>query len=123
VRVLVVDDDAVVRRAISRLLGRSGCTVVEAADGVEAVDAVRAGGCDLIVSDLRMPRMDGWELLEWLAAEVPELLPRVVLLSGDGGGDSEIRTGGVAVPLLAKPYVPEALLRVVERVAGVRLQG
>ena len=58
--VLVTDDSAVDRRLLGELLeGRSGCTVEYATDGVEALARVQESRPDLIVTDLRMPRMDG----------------------------------------------------------------
>lgn len=80
VHVLVVDDEAVVRRALRALLERAGYTVLEAAHGLEALDLL--GRTDLVVLDWNMPRMDGLELLRHIRAERPDL-PVLMLTAHD----------------------------------------
>ncbi|MGE4244092.1 response regulator [Ramlibacter sp.] len=63
-RVLLVDDDAALRSATRQKLLALCCTVREAADGVEAVEALRESAFDLVILDLNMPRMDGYEVAE-----------------------------------------------------------
>jgi CheY-like chemotaxis protein len=58
--VLVVDDDAAVRRAIAKFLQYEGLAVVEAGNGQEALQKLREGGVSVVLLDLRMPVMDGW---------------------------------------------------------------
>ncbi len=82
-RVLIVDDEEAVRRPIVRYLARRGAQVAEASDGVEALDRLRAHAPDVIVADLRMPRMGGVELYAQLEEGRPELAARVLFLSGD----------------------------------------
>ncbi|MEM1417971.1 MAG: ATP-binding protein [Myxococcota bacterium] len=79
-RVLVVDDDARVRRSLGRLLRAKGFEVEEAEDGVAALAAIRERRPDRVLSDVQMPSLDGVELARRLAEEAPEL--RVVLMSG-----------------------------------------
>jgi len=62
-RVLLVDDDPIVRKLISRYLVAAGYVVQTAVDGLDALGKLRAGPLDLIISDLKMPRMSGFELL------------------------------------------------------------
>ncbi len=67
-RVLVVDDDDASRYLIATLLEGYGHEVVQAADGVEALENARADDVDVVVSDILMPRMDGYQLCrEWKA--------------------------------------------------------
>src|SRR5436190_13333263 len=81
--VLLVDDDAAVRRSIARFLEFEGFVVVEAGNGLEALAYLRTGaGASVIVLDLRMPVMDGWafrreQRLDPLLEHIP-----VVILSG-----------------------------------------
>jgi two-component system cell cycle sensor histidine kinase/response regulator CckA len=109
--VLVVDDEAGVRRMLRRTLVAHGCSVLEACDGLEAIAAVReaAGTIDVVVLDLNMPKANGEETLAGIrraAANLP-----VLLSSGDdhtgvaGRADSDPRTG-----FLAKPYRDEDLI-------------
>jgi two-component system, NarL family, sensor histidine kinase EvgS len=81
-RVLVVDDDSAVRRAVVRFLRTEGLTVVEAANGEEALARLHEGGVSVIVLDLRMPVMDGWtfrrrQRLDRTIADIP-----IIIMSG-----------------------------------------
>ena len=69
-RILVVDDDPPLRKLLVAVLGRSRHAVVEGVtNGVEAIDALRdQPRWDVLVLDLMMPKMSGWDVLEWLAA-------------------------------------------------------
>jgi len=81
-RVLVIEDDAVVRFNIVSYLEDSGFVVSEEADGQGGMDAVQATPPDLVLCDLRMPELDGLEVLQRLHADRPEL--PVVVVSGTG---------------------------------------
>src|SRR5216117_2736144 len=79
-RVLIVEDEEAVRRPMSRYLTRRGAEVDEAADGVEGLARLRAQPANVILADLRMPRMGGVELYAQLEEERPELAARVLFL-------------------------------------------
>jgi two-component system, cell cycle sensor histidine kinase and response regulator CckA len=87
--VLVVDDEHPLRRFLSRALDGIGVDVVEAASGRDAIDAVGSATgngsrtIDLVLSDLRMPGVDGMQVYESIVAVRPELAERFVLMSGD----------------------------------------
>jgi CheY-like chemotaxis protein len=83
IRVLIVDDEEGVRKPMARFLKRRGAEVEEAVDGVDALARLRARSADVILVDLRMPRMSGTELFARLEEERPELAARVLFLSGD----------------------------------------
>jgi signal transduction histidine kinase/CheY-like chemotaxis protein len=107
--VLVVDDEASVRGVAREMLVRAGLDVLEAADGVEAVDRYRELGdeIDVVLLDLTMPRMDGAEAAEALRALDPDV--RIVLSTGYS--DAAAGAAGLAgVPLLRKPYRRAELL-------------
>lgn len=84
VRVLLVDDEELIRRPMSRFLTKRGADVKEAGDGAAALELLR-GGLEprVILADLRMPKMDGAEFYERLQEERPDLADRVLFLSGD----------------------------------------
>jgi PleD family two-component response regulator len=67
-RVLLADDDPQMRRLIKSVLQREGFEVVEAADGLDALEAVEQSGIDLVILDVDMPRLDGLGVLEELRA-------------------------------------------------------
>lgn len=118
VRVLLVDDDDLVRRALRRVLGRAGFTVEEAADGARAVEAVGPDRFDVIVSDINMPNLDGIAMLA--AVRDRDLDLPVVLVTAM----PQIETATRAVEFgafryLIKPVDPAELLQVVRRAAQV----
>ena len=85
-RVLVVDDNAFVRRLIVDRLQRAGCQVREAADGAEALAAFRSDPVPVVITDLNMPRLRGLDLLASLRSEATP--PEVILLTGTHASDA-----------------------------------
>jgi signal transduction histidine kinase/CheY-like chemotaxis protein len=83
IRVLLVDDEEMIRRPMARFLSRRGAEVTEAGDGVQALERLAGFDPHVILADLRMPRMDGAELYARLQQERPVLAERVLFLSGD----------------------------------------
>lgn len=81
-RILVIDDDAGVRRVVARLLEMEGHTVVQAENGKVALEQYAHEPTDLVISDIYMPEMDGIELLTRLRESFPDA--RLVAMSGGG---------------------------------------
>ena len=119
-RVLIVEDEEAVRRPMARYLTRRGAVVDEAADGVEGLARLRAQSANVILADLRMPRMGGVELYAQLEEERPELAARVLFLSGDVSQLAE--PGNTPVPrerVLVKPVeLAELERRIISFVRG-----
>jgi DNA-binding NtrC family response regulator len=121
-RVLLVDDERMLRRVIRRGLVRAGFEVVEADNGVAALELLARERFDLVVSDVHMPLMDGVELLEALST-AQSAVP-VVLISGslEVQGKEDARRLG-AFDFLKKPFALTELhqiaLRAVSRLAEV----
>ncbi len=102
-KVLIVDDQRAVREQLAFALGFEGYAVVEAQDGREALEQVAGGGIDLILLDIKMPKMDGLEVLTRLRAS-GEVLP-VIMISGHGDIDTAVLAiKGGAQDYLAKPF-------------------
>jgi two-component system chemotaxis response regulator CheB len=102
-RVLVVDDSAVVRTALSQILGHAGMAVTTANDPIIATEKMRREPPDVIVLDIEMPRMDGLTFLQKLMAERPT---PVVVCSGLAGPGTEVALHALedgAVDVVAKP--------------------
>src|SRR3984885_4658985 len=116
-RVLVVDDDPRQRSILADMVGSLGYTVVTAGDGVEAMDLQAESPADLILTDLNMPRMDGFELLRALE-ERGDRTPTIVLT---GFGSIEKAISVVhdlkAFWFLEKPVQPGILGTLLERAA------
>jgi two-component system cell cycle sensor histidine kinase/response regulator CckA len=113
--VLVVDDEAAVRRFAVRVLQRDGYDVLEASDGAEAIELLRSGKLpiSIIVSDIVMPRMNGVELMQAVAGSHSNI--PVVLMSGYA--TAALSELGIATPcsILPKPFPAERLLAEVHR--------
>ena len=118
--VLIVEDEEPVRRPMARFLSRRGAKVDEATDGLEALERLRSQSPDVIIADLRMPRMSGIELFAQLEETQPELARRLLFLSGDVSQLAE--PGNTPVPrerVLIKPVeLAELERRIVEFVRG-----
>src|SRR4051812_6626985 len=110
-RVLVVDDDVTVREVVVSYLRAGGHTVVEAADGAEALREMRTGPADLVVLDLMMPGIDGLEVCRRLRAvgDVP-----IIMLTALGAEvDRVVGLEAGADDYVTKPFSPrELVLRV-----------
>ena len=111
-RVLVVEDDPTLRRVIELVLDARGYTVDQARHGRAALDRMAELPPDVVVADLRMPLMDGRELLERMRGEPRlEAIP-VILLTGNLEA-AQSALGADAV--LTKPFEPADLIATIER--------
>src|SRR6267154_3464648 len=112
-RILVVDDQESVRATVSMLLAAHGYLVTMAEDGFEALLRMKSKVPDLIVSDLNMPRMSGFELLSVVRRRFPQVL--VVAMSGAYEAGDMIPGGVIADAFYPKGNVgdPEALVKLV----------
>ncbi len=121
VRVLVVDDDPGVRYTLREILESEGLAVDEAADGAEALARFDACPAALVVTDLRMPGLDGMEVLRRLRARTPA--PRVIVITAHGSERQAVEAiQAGAHDYFKKPFETEELLAVVRRaLEAVRL--
>jgi CheY-like chemotaxis protein len=110
--ILIVDDDAALRRAVSAVLEDSGYPVVVAADGAAALRAIEQHRPSLVLLDMRMPILNGWDLARALEQRGIEL-PIVVMTAAQDATAWATEIG--AAGHLAKPFELPELLDVVER--------
>ncbi len=121
-RILVVDDDDALREVLTVALTRDGHTVDGACDGTEALALLDRQPYDLVLSDLRMPRMDGPSLYEMLRTRhhfpvrFATKLPRVIFMTGNAAEHADFLRG-TTDPILEKPFP----LRVVRQMVTVLL--
>jgi chemosensory pili system protein ChpA (sensor histidine kinase/response regulator) len=125
-RVVVIADDSIsVRKFIGRMLEKSGYRVRLAADGLEAAEIIAQVGCELLITDLEMPRMNGYELMAHLrqgAAAAPFPILVVTSRAGAKHRDRAVKEGAAA--FLTKPVQEDQLLSIVEDLIGVEgMQG
>jgi CheY-like chemotaxis protein len=108
--ILVVDDEAQVREFLKDLLTEDGFDVTTARDGGEALGLLTRERFDLVLTDLKMPGMDGWELSEHLLVRYPRL--PIVMLTGYGTA-IEHQAQSRGIPLLPKPVDAVQLTRTI----------
>ncbi len=111
-RVMFVDDEEGVRSSWDRLLSERGFSVTTVEDGERAISQLRDEPAEVVVSDLKMPGVDGLQLLEWLHESQPQT--RFILLTGYGNDVVERRARELgAYEYLNKPISPETLSMVI----------
>lgn len=117
--VLVVDDEAVVRDGMRRVLTAAGYSVATAADGIDALEHAAARACRLVICDLMLPDRDGFELLRALRAMRPRIA--IVMMTGFATGENAARAiEAGATDILMKPFEESELLEVVRRLLPER---
>jgi CheY-like chemotaxis protein len=112
--ILVVDDDKSVREGVRTLLESEGYAVATASDGAEAIEKLREGGVRLVLLDLAMPGVDGWQFLARRESEAGFPRAPVVLLSGL----PFIRDAPGVADFIRKPIDSDRLLDCVHRLCG-----
>ena len=107
-RILIAEDHGPTRLAMGRLIRQAGADVVTARDGEEALGYLLTQRFDVLLTDLRMPVMDGFELMQH-AMKLPDTHrpQRIIAISGEYEA-SALR--GMSVPFMAKPFELDALL-------------
>jgi two-component system NtrC family sensor kinase len=117
--VLVVDDEPDIRESLADILGGAGHRVTTACSGREALERLRSARFDVVLTDIRMPDLDGRALYAEIARRWPAQAPRVVFVTGDTLA-SELRDfareSGRRV--IEKPFLPSEVRRVVAEVAS-----
>jgi signal transduction histidine kinase/DNA-binding response OmpR family regulator len=109
-RVLIVDDEPEVRAVLGDLLREAGCLVTAAADGAEALAVCDRERFDVVLSDVSMPGLSGWEVATRLRRSFPELRLGLVTGWGDRLDPAQVRAAGIQV-VIAKPFQAEELIR------------
>jgi len=113
-RILIVEDDAVTREALRRILEMEGCELELVPDGEKAVGALANRKYDAIILDIALPKMSGTDVMEYIASTTPEVLTSVVVVTGLEA--AEIRKLFPEIcETLSKPVMPGRLIASVRR--------
>ncbi|MFQ6046329.1 MAG: response regulator [Gemmatimonadales bacterium] len=117
--VLVVEDDSDVRNGLAKVLRRTGFTVATAENGRAALDQIERQSFQVVVSDIKMPVMDGMQLYERLRLAHPDAARRVLFVTA-WGHESPIEQflAGVDRPVLEKPFEMEEFVTAVRNLAS-----
>ncbi|MCW5960941.1 MAG: response regulator [Pyrinomonadaceae bacterium] len=113
--ILVVDDSATVRKLVSGKLEKCGLDVICAVDGMDALEKINESIPDLILLDITMPRMDGYQVCKLIRGNEATKDVPVVMISGKDGFFDKVR-GRMAgtTGYITKPFGPETLMKTVE---------
>ena len=118
--ILVIDDEPSIVRGLARLLRREGYTVATAGNGRQALAQLQGQRFDVILSDLRMPELDGPAFYTHLQQQAPALCQRVIFLTGEWGEtDSRAFLAQCGQLWLPKPCNAAAVRRAIQQVLGV----
>ena len=123
-RVVIVADDSIsVRKFVGRMLEKAGYRVKLASDGLEASEIVAQVGCHLLITDLEMPRMNGYELMAHLRQDpVTRRIPVLVVTSRAGAKHRDRAMKEGAMAFLTKPVQEDQLIATVESLMGTENQ-
>jgi len=109
-RVVIADDDPDIRRLVQITVSNAGCDVTVASDGEQALELIRKSPPDLVILDVLMPRMDGWEVARELKADpLTQRIPIMFLTSR--GQEHDVLEGfnSGAADYMVKPFSPREL--------------
>lgn len=115
--ILTVDDSSTMRQMLSFTLTKAGFQVLEAVDGVEALEVAKGQKIDLVVTDVNMPRMDGITLTRSLRG-LPEFkFTPILILTTEAGPDMKAKGKEAgATGWMVKPFSPEKLIEIIGKV-------
>lgn len=103
-KVLIVDDEFLIRWSLGEALSREGFEVVSVEDGKKAMEAAKGQHFDFVITDLIMPEMEGWEVLERMRQKEPP--PRIIIITAHGDKETErLATEKGAWAYVEKPFV------------------
>ncbi len=114
-RILTADDSTSIRAMVRFSLETQGCEIAEARDGAEALDYLEFDGADMLITDLDMPRLDGFELVRKVRA-MPQYrhLP-ILILTTESNDDFKARAKAAgATGWITKPFRPDQLSKMVK---------
>jgi DNA-binding response OmpR family regulator len=117
---LVVDDEPDIAKLVARIFEKRGYRVNVAGDGAEALASVAKDRPDLLILDLNLPKIDGWEVCRRLKGDpTTRAIPIIMLTAAHANvDDANIGLGLGADEYVAKPFVKAVLLHNVERLLG-----
>jgi CheY-like chemotaxis protein len=118
VKVLLAEDSAPVRKLLARILQEGGCAVVQASDGLEALEHLQKQTVHVALLDTNMPRMGGVAAAQEIRRQHPEI--KIILMSAAYEASLNLNPATVGVDaLLPKPVLPKVLLETVRTLAGL----
>lgn len=116
-KILAVDDSASMRQMVVFTLKKAGYSVIDAKDGLEALEIAKSQSFDAVISDVNMPNMDGISLIKQLRGLAKYKFTPILMLTTESSSDKkqEGKAAG-ATGWIVKPFNPDQLLSVIQRV-------
>lgn len=115
-KVLAVDDSATMRQMLQICLSSAGFDVVTAEDGIDGIDKLKANDPDVVITDINMPRMDGFEFIEAVrGGQQGSHLPILVITTESAPEKKQRARDAGATGWIVKPFEPESLVQAVNR--------
>jgi two-component system chemotaxis response regulator CheY len=115
--VLTVDDSKTIREMVSFTLKGAGYSIVEAEDGVIALNVLKANKVDLIITDLNMPNMNGIDMIKSIRTNPSYAATPILMLTTEGDANKKVEGKNAgATGWIVKPFQPDKLIEVVKRV-------
>jgi two-component system chemotaxis response regulator CheY len=120
--VLVVDDDSLIRQLVSLILRSAGYTAIEAVNGEDALNKLGSTRVEMVITDLRMPQMDGVEFIRQLRKRPEHESTPVVMMTSEFP-DYKKKEGVLAGvnEWIAKPFIPQQLMHTVRKFSSERI--
>lgn len=111
-RILIADDEEMIREVISELLTPRGCVVTEAASGNDAFRILQNHEFDVLLTDVRMPDGDGLDLIQRIYDELPQCRPDIIVCSGFSDVTTEMVRDLRITRILQKPFTMDELVEI-----------
>ena len=111
--VLVVDDDRPTRSIVADILGEMGCEVLLASNGIEALGHLRSRAPDVLITDLNMPGLDGWSLLQTCRKSSKLRRMPIVVMTGEPNAEEHSLAALGVRKVVAKPFDALVLLSII----------
>lgn len=119
-KILTIDDSSTVRKLVKFTLNSKGMQIVEAENGLEALEVLKNNTVDAIILDINMPRMNGLEFLQKIKSEDSYAQIPVVMVTTEGQDEDKERAFALgAQEYIVKPFKPSQLLSVLEKVLKI----
>ncbi len=117
--ILTVDDSRTMRDMLQLALADAGYRVIQAVDGIDGLETLSAEGADVVITDINMPRLDGFGFIEGVRADPRHRATPVLVLTteSDAAKKQRAREAG-ATGWIVKPFDPVKLVEAVRRVAA-----
>jgi two-component system chemotaxis response regulator CheY len=117
--ILAVDDSTSIRQMVAFTLKSAGYSVIEAVDGQDGLDKIKAQNVDLVLTDQNMPKMDGLTMIKTLRSQSQYTATPILMLTTESSDEMKAQGKSAgATGWIVKPFDPHKLLEVVKKVIG-----